>query len=277
LDLPELHLGEFVTPRFNKGVTYSTRQKIISKTFRIIHKVGPKFVLGPNLSTFVLNYIDPYIYIDRWSSQPFNGQNSRYRQIVLISEFFKPTVAIETGTYLGTSTPALAKLVSRQAYTIEFVEGFAEKSKKRFNSKFNSLNITLLQGDSALLMKGILDKLDPDADGVLAYLDAHWQKEIPTRNELTALASWGGNWVAIIDDFKVPGDPSYGYDQYGEIAVDLTLIPNSQDIQVLVPKLTAETETGAKKGTAYVFGSIYKNIELVNEFPDLRKIEPLEK
>ena len=237
--------------------------------------MGPKFVLGPNLSRFVLNYINPYIYIDRWSSQPFNGQNSRYRQIVLISEFFKPTVAIETGTYLGTSTPALAKLVSRQTYTIEFVKSFAEKSKKRFNSRFNSLNITLLQGDSALLMKGILGELDPDTEGVLAYLDAHWEKEIPTKNELTALASWGGNWVAIIDDFKVPGDPSYGFDQYGEIAVDLTLIPNSQGIQIFVPKISAETETGAKKGTAYVFGSRYTDLELVDKFPDPRKIEPL--
>lgn len=101
-----------------------------------------------------------------------------------------------------------------------------------------------------MLMKGILDKLDPDTEGVLAYLDAHWVKEIPARNELTALASWGGNWVAIIDDFKVPGDPSYGFDQYGEIAVDLTLIPDSLGIQIFVPKISAETETGANKGTA---------------------------
>ena len=57
--------------------------------------------------------------------------------------------------------------------------------------------------------------------------------------------------------------------------MDLTLIPNSHGIQIFVPKISAETETGAKKGTAYVFGSRYTNLELVDKFPDLRKIEPL--
>jgi len=257
---------------FDSQVTYSTRQRITSKAFRVIFKLGPKFVLGPNLSRFVLNYIDPYIYIDRWSSQPFNGQSARYRQIVLISEFFKPTVAIETGTYLGTSTPALANLVSRETFTIEFVRKFAEKSKKRFENKFGSLNINLLHGDSAFLMKEILGKLSPGSDSILAYLDAHWEAEIPTRNELLQLVNWGGSWVAVIDDFEVPGDASYGFDKYGDLVVDKSMIPLVENIQVLVPRSTAEKESGAKKGTAYVFGQSFSNLNLEVEFPELRRI-----
>ena len=59
----------------------------------------------------------------------------------------------------------------------------------------------------------------------MAYLDAHWEREIPTRNEPVELANWGGNWVAIIDDFKIPEGLSYGFDQYEDKTVDINLKP----------------------------------------------------
>lgn len=249
-----------------------TRQRITSKALRIIYKFGPKFVLSPNLSRFVLNYIDPYLYIDHWSSQPFNGQNVRYRQIMLISEFLKPTVAIETGTYLGTSTPALANLVSTKTFTIELDKEFAQKSKSRFEKKFKPLNINVMQGDSAVLIEKILNKLNPDFEVILAYFDAHWESEIPIQKELLAISSWGGSWIAIIDDFRVPDDDSYGFDRYGSTVVDKTIIPFIEGIQILVPRSSAIKETGAKKGTAYVFSPLFCNFNLENQFPQLRKI-----
>jgi len=246
--------------------------KYASRGLSIIFRFGPKFKMGKNLGRFLLNYVDPYLYIDRWSTQPFNGQNSRYRQLVLISEFFKPSVAIETGTYLGTSTPALAGLVSERTFTIEFVKRLALKSNQRFKLKFEKLNIKVIQGDSAKLIREILQELDPTRVKILAYLDAHWEKVIPTNKELLELAAWGGQWVAVIDDFKVPGDDSYGFDRYGNLAVDKSIIPSIEGIQILVPKSPADKETGAKKGTAYVFSPSFGNLDLEVEFPELRRI-----
>jgi hypothetical protein len=47
------------------------------------------------------------------------------------------------------------------------------------------------------------------------YLDAHWNDYLPLRDELSIVRSWD-NTVALIDDFKVPFDPHFGWDKYDE-------------------------------------------------------------
>ena len=247
-------------------------QRLISRLISFIVMVLPEFSLPVNLSKFLVNYIDPPIYMNSWFIQPFNGQAIRYRQLIKISEKLAPTIAIETGTYLGTSTPVLATLVSGKTYTIEYVQKFAEKAEERFESQFPALQIQLIIGDSGKRIKYILQELNPATEVVLAYLDAHWEKDFPTSTELNELISWGDNWVAIIDDFRVPGDASYGFDKYGENIVDTSIIPSSARLLTFVPRSTGESETGAKRGTAYVFGSGYKSLNFAKEFPDLRKI-----
>ena len=140
--------------------------------------------------------------MDSWFNQPFNGQAVRYRQIIKISEKFKPTVAIETGTFLGASTPILATLVSGKTYTVEFVNEFAEKARKRFETLFPKFSIELIIGDSAKQIKKILQNLDSKEEVVLAYLDAHWEEHIPTSQELSELISWGVNGLPLLMIFK---------------------------------------------------------------------------
>jgi len=246
--------------------------KAVSTALGIIFRFGPKFRIGGNFGRFVLNYLDQYLWMDKWSAQPFNGQAERYRQIILVAEFLKPTVAIETGTYLGTSTPALASLVTGQTFTIEFSEKLANKSRARFESRFSNLNINLIKGDSASSIALILKTLNPKDESILAYLDAHWEKDIPTKRELLELVNWGGSWVAVIDDFQVPGDATYGFDKYGDLVVDQSLIPWSHGVHVLVPQKSANTETGARKGTAYVFSASFSGKDLSTYFPGLRNI-----
>ncbi len=211
--------------------------------------------------------------MNKWFTRPFNGQVTRHRQIQQISNIVKPDIAIETGTFLGTSTPYLATLVSGNTYTIEFVTKYAKKARMRFEDEFKNLGITLIEGNSVKEIQVLL-KTIPSTSTILAYLDAHWEKELPTAQELTELLRWGNNWVAVIDDFKVPGDDSYGFDQYGELVVDRSLIP--QGVRLLVPNRSAKSESGARKGTAYVFGPAYKNENLTKNFPDLREVSSIE-
>jgi hypothetical protein len=158
---------------------------------------------------------------------------------------------------------------SNQTYTIEFVPKYAEKARTRFSTSYASLGIEIIIGDSATELKKLLASI-PSSVTILAYLDAHWEKDLPTSRELIHLRSWGAGWVAIIDDFKVPEDDSYGFDQYGELVVDSTLIPSG--LRLLVPSQSAHSEFGARRGTGYVFGQAFSNHNLTELFPDLREI-----
>ena len=244
-------------------------KRFFSRLLNALFRFGPKFYLGRDFSTFILHYIDPYLYMNKWFSRPFNGQVIRHKQIQHISNVVKPDVAIETGTFLGTSTPYLATMVSGNTYTIEFVPKYAKKARARFESEFQHLKITLIEGNSVNQIHTLLRTI-PSTSTILAYLDAHWEKELPTAHELNQLLQWGNNWVAVIDDFKVPGDNSYGFDQYGELVVDESLIP--QGVRLMVPRQSSESESGARKGTAYVFGPAYKKENLTEDFPDLREV-----
>jgi hypothetical protein len=243
--------------------------RFFPRVLNALFRFGPKFYFGRNLSIFILHYIDPYIYMNKWFSRPFNGQVSRHKQIQQISNVVKPDVAVETGTFLGTSTPYLATMVSGNTYTIEFVAKYAKKARMRFESEFQNLRITLIEGNSVKEIQRLLRTIPPTST-ILAYLDAHWEKELPTAQELNELLQWGDNWVAVIDDFKIPGDDSYGFDQYGDLVVDQSLIP--QGVRLMVPNQSAKSESGARKGTGYVFGPAYKNENLTEDFPDLREV-----
>ena len=50
---------------------------------------------------------------------------------------------------------------------------------------------------------------------LLYYLDAHWQENLPLQEEIKLILAYGQPAAIMIDDFAVPGDPDYGYDDYG--------------------------------------------------------------
>ena len=192
--------------------------------------------------------------MDDWAILPFNGQVRRTLQIGQISEAFQADLVIETGTYKGSSTPYLATLFQCKTYSIEINKISANVAKKRFFNIHRTLNIEVLIGDSVKEMKEILNQTPKDRQ-IFAYLDAHWLYDIPTEQELNNLISWGGDWIAAIDDFNVPGDQGYKFDTYGKIQIGLALIPKDQKLEVWVPSGPSHEESGVRSGTAYVFSS----------------------
>jgi predicted O-methyltransferase YrrM len=204
----------------------------------------------------------PHIYIDQWSMQPFNGQIQRANQIRLIAKTLKPSICIETGTYFGTSTPHLASMVTRETYTIEIDPQNFKKAKERLTKNFTMYDVRCIFGNSVREMKRILSDLNPNSETILAYLDAHWLKEIPTKQELELLCEWGGKWVAVIDDFEVPHDSGYFYDSYQDKVVNISQIPEGYNLKVYVPESPAQEESGARRGTGYIFpNSVFETID----------------
>jgi hypothetical protein len=234
-----------------------------------IRRYVPKFVFGVNFSEFLLDHIEPAVYFDRWSIQPFNGQARRWQTISAIARKFQGSHAIETGTFLGSSTPYLSSLVSGKTYTIEIDKSSANKSLKRFAQNHAALDIELILGDSAVQITNILKMIDPKNQRIIAYLDAHWLEAIPTADEILALHNWGGVWIAIIDDFKVPAQGGYGFDRYGIVEIGPNIVPKSKGLRVFLPSGTPEHETGSRRGTGYVFSPVAVEIVRPDNFDDL--------
>jgi predicted O-methyltransferase YrrM len=217
-------------------------------------------VLPRGLSNALTPHIRVDSYLDLWVVRPMNGQRTRFRTSFLLSQLVKPNIAIESGSYLGTTTQYLVTLVSEKTYSIEVNAEFAAIAKARLESDIHSGRIEIVDGDSAVEMPRILGGLDSKAQIVFAYLDAHWLEHIPLRDEVQALLEWGGDFVAVVDDFYIPSDLGYGYDQYKNHRVDISHIPSSDKISVWVPEDDSSTESGAQRGTAYIVSSKFKDL-----------------
>lgn len=141
---------------------------------------------------------------------------------ILGSEFF-----VETGTYRGDTSAALSSVV-QQVLTVEISETLARRAEARFSGT----NVTVLLGDSARLMAGIVER----AAGrpTLYWLDGHFSagvtggddEELPLEQELiTILPRLSRSDVVLIDDVR-----EFGKDGY----------PTIQEVEALVMKTNGD-------------------------------------
>jgi hypothetical protein len=112
---------------------------------------------------------------------------------------------IETGTHLGDTLADVAYDQSLSATSIELDEAYFNAAKQRFA---NYSNVTLLQGDSGIVMPAIVQQLKEPA---LFWLDGHFsggktskgELETPISAELEAiLKSPIAGHVILIDDAR---------------------------------------------------------------------------
>ena len=182
---------------------------------------------------------------------PFNGQEGRLAIIQELLEAVVPTAIVETGTYRGISTHWLAQhftgpIWSCEAENLYFLQ--AEQRLKGCRSVFLELS------DSRAFLKRLVLTLSPDQP-TFFYLDAHWNQDLPLRDELATIFASQPKAVVMIDDFRIPQDAGYGWDDYGIGArVDATalagVIPDGASIYV--PTLLSSDETGAKRGCCVI-------------------------
>ncbi len=117
-----------------------------------------------------------------------------------------PEVFVETGTYLGNTTAAAAR-VFRKVHTIELSEELHLKAQARFR---DVENITCHQGNSPdVLLKLVASIQEP----AVFFLDAHWsggvtahgEVEVPLLEELGIIRNRNMDDVIIIDDLRLIG------------------------------------------------------------------------
>jgi hypothetical protein len=147
---------------------------------------------------------------------PFNGQTARQALFVEIVTDTKPQALIETGTSLGATT-ALMSQTGLPVFSIELYPRHYGFARARF---WRKRNIKLLHDDSRTglrrLFNGPLQALARHT--LFFYLDAHghvFGDDLPLAEELDIVFRRCPSAVVMIDDFAVPNDTGYGYDDYG--------------------------------------------------------------
>ena len=139
----------------------------------------------------------------------------KQRTLQLYSKKYGLKVLVETGTYYGAMVEAM-KDVFDHIYSIEISKELYELARERFKTV---KHIELINGDSGVELKNVIDKLEIDARPALFWLDGHYSggvtsrgnKDTPINEELSHIL--GGSdrgHVIIIDDARLFGiDPAY--------------------------------------------------------------------
>jgi hypothetical protein len=230
--------------------------KIKSRVMQLINATNPNIVFGRFWSEYWLKHVQPMAFFRLWFSLPFNGQSSRLSTMYYLASKLNPTHAIESGTYLGSSTYLFLGIPTvEKTFSIESNSQFHAIASERWQRELLSNKLAILHGDSREVMPKILKTLDPSSTRVIAYLDAHWNGDIPTTHEIESLVQWGGSWIAMIDDFNipVPSGQGYGFDVYDGVTVGPSILRSCESYKLYLTCISAQNETGARRGTGYVF------------------------
>ena len=181
---------------------------------------------------------------------PFNGQPFRRDLFLTIIKQLCPVAIVETGTYYGLTTNFMAQT----KLPIFTIEGDPRKHGFARARLWRQRNVKLLLQDSrsALhkLLEGPLSGLT--SRRLFFYLDAHWTEDLPLAEELEIILSRCASPVIMIDDFQVPDDPGYAYDDYGS---GKALTPEyiapavkAHDLRAFYPATRSSDEGGMRRG-----------------------------
>jgi hypothetical protein len=192
----------------------------------------------------------------RWGPQPaeapeplgpMNGQSARIALTKGIIERCKIVRVVETGTYLGTTTEFFASF-GLHVITVEINPILATRSRERLKIW---KNIELYESDSIQVLKKLIQESDNRSEPTLFYLDAHWEHHLPLREEAELTTANFSKAVLMIDDFNVPDDPGYGFDDYGpgkRLDVSYLRAANLPNLALYFPSTSSSREDGHRRG-----------------------------
>lgn len=209
-------------------------------------------LLAPGLSAYA-DWCQPRRHIP--GGVPLNGQPGRQELVRTIARSANPQAVIETGTYRGATTQFLWAVTGAPTWTVEVSPRNARFARWRLGA---FPNITVCQADSRDFLRRLAVDERVPKDNVLFYLDAHWGPELPLREELIIIAQAWKNPAIMIDDFEVPGDTGYYFDDYGNgqrLSRDYIPLSEMGDFEVLYPTCPSAAEAGARRGCAVVVTS----------------------
>src|SRR4051794_37388876 len=176
-----------------------------------------------------------------------NGQRWRCLMFAELVHKTAPKAIVETGTYLGTTTEWLAAF-QLPVFTCEADPENYGVSKARLHA---TPNVTVAKADSRAFLTKLLSGTLGDGPN-LFYLDAHWNDDLPLAEELEIIFGRSLDSVVVIDDFEVPGDPGYGFDDWGAgkalTSAYISGLTERFKLHAYYPAKPSTCETGAVRG-----------------------------
>jgi len=207
----------------------------------------------------------------------FNGQAEREKIIHAIIDCVGPQAVLETGTFRGDTTAYFDKNYSIPVYTMEKDLNRYGYCRARF---LFSPKVRVLCGDSRLILDTLLTHGGFSASTVLfVYLDAHERGDLPLRDELQLIFASAQQAVVVIDDFRVPWDEGYGYDDYpGEGVLEMSYIADivrDHGLAAFGPSVASERETGMRRGMAVLVqdGSLAARMKALSGLTEMPGID----
>jgi hypothetical protein len=236
-----------------------------------------KKCLGAIIGPVPLGMLDYFRFPERhdphsWGG-PFNGQYKRRELFLSLIFACRPAAIIETGTYVGASTEFMAEVLKLPVYSVEADGRCFGFAKMRLRKR---RNVQLSLGDSRTFLTNFTagDAARYIGGPLLFYLDAHWGEDLPLSEELTIIFSSFSQAIVMIDDFCVPHDSGYSYDDYG---VGKTLNREYIAAQVkrfqiaeFYPATPSRLESGLRRGCV-VLAQDRGLIDALSRIPLLRK------
>lgn len=205
---------------------------------------------------------------DYWGG-PFNGQSSRQQACLSLLRACNFEFIVETGSFRGSTTLFLAQNGNAASvYSCESDGRVFHFAKCRLRGVPKTF---LFHADSPKFLRDL--KFARQAQ-IFFYLDAHWGEDLPLQKELALILERFENFVIMIDDFEVPGDPGYGFDDYGTgKQLSLRDFPLHRDkrITCYLPCVPSSQETGLKRGA--IVAASHNLTALIDGIAALRRLD----
>jgi hypothetical protein len=186
----------------------------------------------------------------------FNGQRARQAAFLEVIQLLQVNAIIETGTFRGSTTQFIAEHTTEPIWTVEARLRFYHFARLRL-ARFHHVHISF--NDSRTFLQRLAADSTVPKRGVFFYLDAHWYEDLPLRDEIKIVTRHWSEIAIMVDDFQVPNDSDYKFDDYGgdrKLCLQY-LGPLSQyGLQAFFPSVSATDETGMRRGSVVLGDSL---------------------
>jgi hypothetical protein len=213
-------------------------------------------------------YLRPKLKRKQWG--PFNGQEFRQKIFMELVGKLGFSMIVETGTFRAVTTQYMHMKSGLPVYTAEVdprIFGYARTRLRKDHG------VVLFNKDSRDFLRQLIDDQLLEHKEVFFYLDAHWGEDLPLLEEIQIIFENVPGAVVMVDDFKVPGDDQYGYDDYGagkSLSLEyLAPAIGKYELSAFFPAQRAGMETGVRRGCVVLAKSPEK-IALLRQLTTLK-------
>lgn len=201
---------------------------------------------------------------DAWGG-PCNGQVLRQRLLEEMAGRIGFAAVVETGTHRGTTTGFLRRLCDGPIYSFEINPRYHAFAAAKLKD-LPDLHLRCCDSRSGLLDLARTQQLPRGR--VLFYLDAHWTEELPLAHEIDLAFRHWPEAVVMVDDFAVPHDPGYSFDDFGAgKALKLSYLADHHiaPAGIWFSRYASHDETGARRGCVVLAqnGDVVRRIDAV--------------